>query len=36
MAKSVEKVKRSERGYADLRDHVAALERAGLLVRVKV
>lgn len=33
MAKTAEK--KLERGYADLRDHVAALERAGLLVRVK-
>ena len=35
MAKSAEKVKKMERGYADLHEHVAALERAGLLVRVK-
>jgi 4-hydroxy-3-polyprenylbenzoate decarboxylase len=35
MAKRVEKVKRIERGYADLHEHVAALEREGLLVRVR-
>jgi UbiD family decarboxylase len=35
MAKSMAKVKKVERGYADLRDHIEALERAGLLVRVK-
>lgn len=33
MAKSVEKVKRSERGYADLRDHVAALARAEKVIK---
>lgn len=35
MAKIAERVKKPERGYADLRDHVAALEREGLLVRVR-
>ena len=35
MAKSIEKVKKPERGYGDLHDHVAALEREGLLVRVR-
>ena len=34
MAKSAAKVRRIGRGYADLRDHIEALERAGLLVRV--
>jgi UbiD family decarboxylase len=34
MAKSAAKMKRIGRGYADLRDHIEALERAGLLVRV--
>ena len=35
MAKSAAKVRRIGRGYADLRDHIEALERAGLLVRVR-
>ena len=35
MAKSAAKVKRIGRGYADLREHLAALEREGLLVRVR-
>lgn len=35
MAKNVERIKKSERGYADLNDHIAALEREGLLVRVR-
>ena len=44
MVKSMAKVRKPERGYADLRDHrgyadlrdhIDALERAGLLVRVK-
>lgn len=35
MAKSAAKVKRIGRGYADLRDHIEALEREGLLVRVR-
>ncbi|MFQ5903296.1 MAG: UbiD family decarboxylase, partial [Candidatus Binatia bacterium] len=35
MAKIAERVKRPERGYADLHEHVAALEREGLLVRVR-
>jgi UbiD family decarboxylase len=35
MAKSAARVAGAERGYADLRDHIDALERAGLLVRVK-
>jgi 4-hydroxy-3-polyprenylbenzoate decarboxylase len=35
MAKIAEKVSKPERGYADLHDHVAALEREGLLVRVR-
>ncbi len=34
MAKSAAKMRRIGRGYADLRDHIEALERAGLLVRV--
>src|SRR5437870_8488209 len=35
MAKTAARVKKIERGYADLPEHVAALERAGLLVRVR-
>src|SRR5574341_2580294 len=35
MAKSAARVAGADRGYADLRDHIDALERAGLLVRVK-
>lgn len=35
MAKSPARVKKLERGYADLREHITALERAGLLVRVR-
>ena len=35
MAKSIARVAGVERGYADLHEHVAALERAGLLVRVR-
>jgi UbiD family decarboxylase len=35
MAKTAPRVKKIERGYADLPEHMAALERAGLLVRVK-
>lgn len=35
MAKPASKVKSPQRGYADLHDHVAALEREGLLVRVR-
>src|SRR5258706_4920298 len=35
MAKSAARMKKLERGYADLRDHIEALERAGLLVRVR-
>lgn len=35
MAKAATRIRKSERGYADLREHIAALERAGLLVRVQ-
>lgn len=35
MAKTAARIKKIERGYADLHEHVAALERAGLLVRIK-
>ncbi|TAK08649.1 hypothetical protein EPO44_02270, partial [bacterium] len=35
MAKNPARVKKLERGYADLRDHIEALEREGLLVRVR-
>ena len=35
MAKSAQRVKKPEGGYADLRDHLEALEHAGLLVRVR-
>lgn len=34
MAKTITRAESGARGYADLRDHVAALEREGLLVRV--
>ena len=35
MAKSAARIAGVERGYADLREHIDALERTGLLVRVK-